>query len=57
MNIYVKYALITISLIISLAIVGQMDYNQDMVEIERYCLDVKEGVHSDYKNMINECEK
>lgn len=39
-----------------IVMVGDMDYTNDVAEFKRYCLDVKEGVYPDYKQIIDKCE-
>lgn len=41
----------------SFAIVGQIDYNDRMMEYHQYCEDVDHGLYPDYKHMIKKCRK
>lgn len=56
MNKYVGYSIITLVLFVLVAIIGEMDYTNEVVEFNRYCSDVKDGVHPDYKQMNDKCE-
>lgn len=44
-------------IVVSIAFVGKMDYNDNVEEFNRYCADVTMGVHPDYKRISNQCEK
>lgn len=48
--------LITLTILISIVIIGEMDYTNHVVEFKAYCDGVKEGVHPDYKESFDECE-
>lgn len=55
---YTAYSIVALSItmFVLVAMVGDMDYNSDMVEFDRYCTDVHDGIHPDYKKIIDKCE-
>lgn len=55
MIVKIKYVLFTVLFMASIAIVGKMDYNDDVAEFKQYCVDVTDGVYPDYKNLISKC--
>lgn len=43
-------------LVFSFVIFQNIDYNEKVEGFKQYCLDVKENIYPDYKNMIDHCE-
>lgn len=51
-----KKIAITVFIMYMIAIIGDMDYNNDVVEFKAYCDGVKQGIHPDYKKSLANCE-
>lgn len=52
-----KKILVAIFLIFSIAYVGAMDVAHEESEFVNYCIDLSDGVHPDFKNLIDKCEE
>lgn len=51
-----KYVIIYTSMLFAFLVVQKFDYDDKLAEFDKYCHNVKEHVHPDYKKIYHRCE-